>query len=116
MAAGDPDVAQRLTDWLAQNAVEVLNVADPRASKEPGIANFVRYRPGRMRIEMLVPPGHSETEKGVQAMNLDWEVQTPAFPHARIQHAFEPEDVQKVKSSRAARFSDGHLAQNGQIH
>jgi hypothetical protein len=26
LAAGDPDVAQRPTDWLAQNAVEVLNV------------------------------------------------------------------------------------------
>jgi hypothetical protein len=40
----------------------------------------------------------------------------PAFPHARIQHAFEPEDVQKVKSFHAVRFSDGHLAENGQIH
>ena len=35
------DVAQRLKDWLAQNAVEVLYVAGPRASKEPGIASFV---------------------------------------------------------------------------
>jgi hypothetical protein len=26
LAAGDPDVAQRPTDWLVQNAVEVLNV------------------------------------------------------------------------------------------
>jgi hypothetical protein len=39
--AGDQDIAQRLKDWLAQNAVEVLNVAGPRASKEPGIASFV---------------------------------------------------------------------------
>jgi Circularly permutated YpsA SLOG family len=31
LAAGDPDVAQRPTDWRAQNAVEVLNVEDPPA-------------------------------------------------------------------------------------
>jgi hypothetical protein len=43
LAAGDQDVAQRLKDWLAKNAVEVLNVAGPRASKEPGegFASFV---------------------------------------------------------------------------
>ena len=41
LTAGDQDVAQRLKDWLAQNAIEVLNVAGPRASKEPGIASFV---------------------------------------------------------------------------
>ena len=41
LAAGDQDVAQRLKDWLTQNAVAVLNVAGPRASKEPGIASFV---------------------------------------------------------------------------
>jgi hypothetical protein len=41
LAVGDQDVAQRLKDWLAQNAVDVLNVAGPRASKEPGIASFV---------------------------------------------------------------------------
>jgi hypothetical protein len=41
LADGDQDIAQRLKDWLAQNAVEVLNVAGPRASKEPGIASFV---------------------------------------------------------------------------
>jgi Circularly permutated YpsA SLOG family len=41
LAAGDQDIAQRLKDGLPQNAVEVLNVAGPRASKEPGIASFV---------------------------------------------------------------------------
>src|ERR1700686_4707431 len=41
LAAGDQDIAQRLKDWLAENAVDVLNVAGPRASKEPGIASFV---------------------------------------------------------------------------
>jgi hypothetical protein len=41
LAAGDQDVAQRLKDWLAQNTIEVLNVAGPRASKEAGIASFV---------------------------------------------------------------------------
>jgi hypothetical protein len=41
LAAGDQDAAQRLKEWLAQNAVEVLNIAGPRASKEPGIASFV---------------------------------------------------------------------------
>jgi Circularly permutated YpsA SLOG family len=40
-ATGEQDIAQRLKDWLAQNSVEVLNVAGPRASKEPGIASFV---------------------------------------------------------------------------
>ena len=41
LAAGDQHVAQRLKDWLTQNPVDVLNVAGPRASKEPGIAIFV---------------------------------------------------------------------------
>jgi hypothetical protein len=27
--------------WLEDNAIEVLNVADPRDSKEPGVATFV---------------------------------------------------------------------------
>jgi Circularly permutated YpsA SLOG family len=41
LAAGDPGVAQRLKHWLTRYPIEVLNVAGPRASKEPGIANFV---------------------------------------------------------------------------
>jgi hypothetical protein len=41
LAAGDKGVAQRLKDWLAQNPVDVLNVAGPWASKELGIASFV---------------------------------------------------------------------------
>jgi hypothetical protein len=41
LAAGDPGVAQRLKDWLTRYPIEVLNVAGPRASKEPGIASFV---------------------------------------------------------------------------
>jgi Circularly permutated YpsA SLOG family len=35
LAAGDQHGAQRLKDWLAQKPVDVLNVAGPRASKEP---------------------------------------------------------------------------------
>jgi hypothetical protein len=37
LAAGDKGVAQRLKDWLAQNPVDVLNVAGPWASNELGI-------------------------------------------------------------------------------
>jgi hypothetical protein len=47
LATGDQDGAQRLKDWLTQNAVYVLNVAGPRASKEPGIASFVILYPRR---------------------------------------------------------------------
>jgi hypothetical protein len=39
--AGKPDAAQRLKDWLMRYPIEVLNVAGPRTSKEPGIASFV---------------------------------------------------------------------------
>jgi putative molybdenum carrier protein len=52
LAAGDQDVAQRLKDWLAQNPVDVLNVAGPRASKELGIASFVILYP-RRRVRVL---------------------------------------------------------------
>ena len=41
LAACQEDAAQRLKDWLEDNAIEVLNVAGPRASKEPGVAAFV---------------------------------------------------------------------------
>jgi hypothetical protein len=44
LATGDQHGAQKLKE-LAQNAVEVLNVAGPRASKEPGIASFVILTP-----------------------------------------------------------------------
>jgi Circularly permutated YpsA SLOG family len=35
------DAPQRLKTFLEDNAIEVLNVAGPRASKEPGVAQFV---------------------------------------------------------------------------
>jgi putative molybdenum carrier protein len=41
LTADDQGVAQRLKDWLTRYPIEVLNVAGPRASKEPGIASFV---------------------------------------------------------------------------
>jgi Circularly permutated YpsA SLOG family len=34
--------AEALTDWLRQNEVRVLNIAGPRASKDPRIGAFVR--------------------------------------------------------------------------
>jgi Circularly permutated YpsA SLOG family len=33
--------AQELKGWIEQNTIRVLNVAGPRASKEPGVAAFV---------------------------------------------------------------------------
>jgi hypothetical protein len=41
LVASEQDAAQRLKDWLEDNVVEVLNVAGPRASNEPGVASFV---------------------------------------------------------------------------
>jgi hypothetical protein len=35
------DAPQTLKTFLEDNAIEVLNVAGPRASKEPGVAQFV---------------------------------------------------------------------------
>ena len=32
---------QALTDFLCSNKIEILNVAGPRASKEPGVAQLV---------------------------------------------------------------------------
>ena len=45
LAAGDPDVAQRPTDWLAQNAVEVLNVEGlGRANIGIATLGLLKYR------------------------------------------------------------------------
>jgi hypothetical protein len=41
LVASEQDAARRLKDWLEDNVVEVLNVAGPRASKEPGVVSFV---------------------------------------------------------------------------
>jgi hypothetical protein len=40
--SGQEDVAQALRDFVANNEILTLNVAGPRESKEPGIAEFVR--------------------------------------------------------------------------
>jgi hypothetical protein len=40
--SGQDDVAQALRDFVADNKIKTLNVAGPRASKEPGVAEFVR--------------------------------------------------------------------------
>jgi hypothetical protein len=40
--SGQDDVAQALRDFVADNEILTLNVAGPRESKEPGIAEFVR--------------------------------------------------------------------------
>jgi hypothetical protein len=39
----DPDPAGRLQRFLEDNVIDTLNIAGPRKSKEPGIAEFV-YR------------------------------------------------------------------------
>jgi Circularly permutated YpsA SLOG family len=39
--ARQQDAAQRLHAFLEENVVETLNVAGPRASKEPNVAQFV---------------------------------------------------------------------------
>jgi len=40
--SGQEDVVQALRDFVADNEIKTLNVAGPRASKEPGVAEFVR--------------------------------------------------------------------------
>jgi hypothetical protein len=40
--SGQEDVAQALRDFVADNEILTLNVAGPRESKEPGVAEFVR--------------------------------------------------------------------------
>jgi Circularly permutated YpsA SLOG family len=40
--SGQEDVAQALRDFVADNEIKTLNVAGPRASKEPGVAKFVK--------------------------------------------------------------------------
>jgi Circularly permutated YpsA SLOG family len=35
-----PKLALRLKDFIESNAIEVLNVAGPRESKEPGVYQF----------------------------------------------------------------------------
>jgi Circularly permutated YpsA SLOG family len=40
-AASKFDAASELKKWLQQNSIRVLNVAGPRASKEPEVAQFV---------------------------------------------------------------------------
>ena len=39
---GVKDPGKKLRDFVADNEIKTLNVAGPRASKEPGVANFVR--------------------------------------------------------------------------
>jgi hypothetical protein len=36
------DAGKRLREFVSENEIKTLNVAGPRASKEPGVANFVR--------------------------------------------------------------------------
>jgi hypothetical protein len=42
-AASKENAASGLKKWIEQNNVRVLNVAGPRASKEPEVAEFLRY-------------------------------------------------------------------------
>ena len=39
---GVKDASKRLLEFVKDNEIKTLNVAGPRASKEPGVANFVR--------------------------------------------------------------------------
>ena len=50
----DPDPADRLQCFLEDNVIDTLNVAGPRKSKEPGIAEFV-YRILDQVRQMLMP-------------------------------------------------------------
>lgn len=43
--SGQEDVAQALREFVADNEIKTLNVAGPRESKEPGVAEFVRNVP-----------------------------------------------------------------------
>jgi hypothetical protein len=40
--SGVKDAGKRLREFVSENEIKTLNVAGPRASKEPGVANFVR--------------------------------------------------------------------------
>lgn len=40
-AASKANAASGQKKWMQQNNIRVLNVAGPRASKEPGVAQFV---------------------------------------------------------------------------
>jgi hypothetical protein len=40
-ARSKANAAPELKEWIQQNNIRVLNVAGPRASKEPGVAEFV---------------------------------------------------------------------------
>jgi hypothetical protein len=40
-AASEDDAASKLKEWIQQNHIRALNVAGPRASKEPKLAEFV---------------------------------------------------------------------------
>jgi hypothetical protein len=40
-AASSDGAASKLRAWLEENDIHVLNVAGPRASKEPGLGRFV---------------------------------------------------------------------------
>jgi hypothetical protein len=39
---GVKEAGKKLRDFVADNEIQTLNVAGPRASKEPGVAKFVR--------------------------------------------------------------------------
>jgi hypothetical protein len=39
---GQEDAAQALRDFVADNEIATLNVAGPRASKEPQVGKFVK--------------------------------------------------------------------------
>jgi hypothetical protein len=41
-AASKENAAWELTKWLEQNNIRALNVAGPRASKEPRVAEFLK--------------------------------------------------------------------------
>jgi hypothetical protein len=42
LSAASKEPSELLRQWITQNNIQVLNVAGPRASKEPGIAAFVQ--------------------------------------------------------------------------
>jgi len=41
LCAGDKAAAEKLRAFVEEHRVKVLNVAGPRASKEPGVGDFV---------------------------------------------------------------------------
>jgi len=52
VSAVDPDPAGRLRRFLEDNVIDILNIAGPRKSKEPGIAEFV----SRILDQVFVAP------------------------------------------------------------